>query len=249
MVEISKMEVEIVKFKDMNLRGATVINGFPSVGLVSSITAEYLIGTLKLDQIAALDSPHFPPVSMIYDSKPKLPARIYADEKLKLAVFLTEFTPSPSLARPIAKTIFSWTRENKCSRIISPEGIPAIKEEIERENLTYGVGSNDNMRNELQKLDITQLKTGIISGVSGVLLNEGRISGFNVICLLTKVHQDIPDAGAAARIIEAVSKLTPSIKIDVKPLLEYARKAEEYIRMLRAQAKPAEPERPAAMYA
>jgi len=242
------MKVELVKFKDMDLHGGTVINGFPSVGLISSITAEYLVESFKLDQIAALDSPDFPPVSMIYARKPKLPARIYADEKLKIAVFLSEFTPPPRLARPIANLIFSWARENGCSGIISPEGIPVKKEEREHETLVYGVGSNDHIRDELEKLGIGQLEIGIISGVSAVLLNEGRKSGFDVICLLTKAHPKIPDAEAAARVIETIDKLIPNIKIDIEPLYEHAKRVEKYLRNLRTQAKPAEPELPAAMY-
>ena len=47
-----KMEdVSIVELKKEDLEGATVIDGFPGVGLVGSITANYLINTLKLEQI------------------------------------------------------------------------------------------------------------------------------------------------------------------------------------------------------
>lgn len=240
-------KVEIIKFKDADLRGATVIDGFSTVGLVGSIVANYLIHALKLDQIAALDSPDFPPVSLIYASKPKLPARIYTDEKLKLAIFLSEFTPPPKLARPIAEAIFSWAKENGCSRIISPEGIPPIEEE-KPEKVVYGVGSNDSIREELKRLEIAQLERGIISGVSAVLLNEGRKTGFDVICLLVKTHPGLPDAEAAAKIIEKIVRLVPSIKVDIKPLYEEAKRIEEYLKMLREQAKPSEPEVPSRMY-
>lgn len=70
--------IEIRKFKDIDLKGATIIEGFPSVGLVGTIVATYLIDYLKLDQICAVDSEGFPPTSMIYVTKPKFPARIYA---------------------------------------------------------------------------------------------------------------------------------------------------------------------------
>jgi len=52
-------EITMYPFKDLNLKGATIINGFPTAGLSSAITANYLIGALKLDQIAALDSLDF----------------------------------------------------------------------------------------------------------------------------------------------------------------------------------------------
>lgn len=242
------MGVEIIKFKDAELRGATVIDGFSTVGLIGSIVANYLIQVLKLDQIAALDSPDFPPVSLVYASKPKLPARVYADEKLNLAVFLSEFTPPPTLARPIAEVILSWSRENNCSRIISPDGIPAIEDEEKLERIVYGVGSNDATREELEKLQIAQLQRGIISGVSGVLLNEGRKTGFDVICLLVKTRPGLLDSEAAAKIIEQIAKLVPNIKIDVTPLYEQAREVEEYLKSLRKQATPSEPGVPSRMY-
>jgi predicted ATP-grasp superfamily ATP-dependent carboligase len=48
--------VEVRPFKRVNLMGGVVIDGFPSVGFVSTIAATYLISSLKLDQIAAMDS-------------------------------------------------------------------------------------------------------------------------------------------------------------------------------------------------
>jgi uncharacterized protein len=83
------MEIIMHRYKEMDLKDSTVINGFPSTSLINSIVASYLVNVLNLDQICGLDSDEFPPVSMIYDSKPKFPARIYADEKAKIVVFLS----------------------------------------------------------------------------------------------------------------------------------------------------------------
>lgn len=44
-------EVEIVDFEECDLTNATVIAGFPSIGLVSTIAANYLIDALNLKQI------------------------------------------------------------------------------------------------------------------------------------------------------------------------------------------------------
>jgi uncharacterized protein len=242
------VEIELIKLKEFNLNNAVIVEGFPSVGLISPIVTNYLIGTLNLDQICALDSRDFPPISMIYAAKPKFPARIYGSEKLKLCVFLSEFSPSPKLARPLASTITSFASTNKCSLIISPEGIPASLEEIKKEKVVWGVGSTPGCRERLSQCQIPQLNRGIISGVSGVLLNEGRKQGFDVICLLIKAGPQLMDAMAAAKIVEAIDKLLPQIKIDVKPLYKRAKQIEEQLRKLRVQAKPAEPEEVSPMY-
>ncbi|MDY6965837.1 MAG: PAC2 family protein [Halobacteriota archaeon] len=242
--------IEIYKFKDIDLSGATIVEGFPTVGLVSIISANFLIEAFNLDQICAIDSPDFPPVSMVYASRPKFPARIYAAEEHKIAVFLTEFTPTAELARPIADKILIWAIEQGCSRIITPEGLPSPNcgKEGEKDCGVYGVGSSDHARKDLKKSGIEQLQTGIITGVSAVLLNEGRRKDFDVISLLAEVHPDMPDARAAAKIIESINKLVKKIEIDAEPLYEEAERIEKYIRGLREQIKPVEPSPSTHMY-
>jgi uncharacterized protein len=235
-------EIELIKFKEFDLNDAVIIEGFPSVGLISPIVINYLIATLNLDQICALDSNDFPPVSMVYAAKPKFPARIYASEKSKVCVFLSEFSPHSKLARPLAKVIASFASTNKCSLIVSTEGIPAHQEEIKGERVVRGVGSTSRCRERLKRSQIPQLDRGIISGVSGALLNEGRRHGFDVICLLIEAELQPMDATAAAKIVEAIDRLLPQIKIDVKPLYERAKQIEEQLKRLRQQAKPAESE-------
>jgi uncharacterized protein len=234
-------EIEIYEFKRMNLEGATVVDGFPSVGLVSSIAATSLISNLNLDQIAALDSTEFPPLSMVYETRPKFPARIYASEQLKLAVFLSEFTPEPHLDRYLAKTILSWAREHYCSLIVSPVGVP-----IDEESKNWlgpdplGIGSTDRARLRLSKAGIEQLRVGIIGGISGILLNEGRWSNFDVISLAIGAQRQFPDARAAAKVVRSLNRLQPEIRMDVKPLLDQAEEIENRLRVLRKQAAPVE---------
>lgn len=50
--------------------------------------------------------------------------------------------------------------------------------------------------------------------------------GFDVITLLAEAYVDISDTLTAARILEALDKLMPNIKIDTKPLLEQSKKFE-----------------------
>src|SRR5438034_11782807 len=80
-------DVELRTIKEVDLKGGTVVAAFPSVGLVSTITATYLLTSLKSDQVVALESPDFPSLSMIYAKKPKFPARVYASKVPKLAIF------------------------------------------------------------------------------------------------------------------------------------------------------------------
>ncbi len=241
------IDIDIRKFKDINLENGTIIEGFPGVGLVSSIVATHLIDLLNLDQICALESEKFPPTSMIYAKKPKFPARIYASSEYKLGVFLAEFTPLKDMHRPIAKTLMQWCKEQKCRRIIAIEGLPLSPECLQDidntkiQSRVKGIGSTDKMRKLLSEVNIEQLETGMIYGVAGILLNEGRWNNFDVITLLADACPDIPDAYAAAKLLEAINLLLPKIKIELEPLYEQAKKYEEQIKILRKQAEPFPP--------
>ncbi|MDP2766479.1 MAG: PAC2 family protein [Candidatus Methanoperedens sp.] len=228
------MEITMHKYKELDLKGATVINGFPSSGLVNTIVASYLVSALKLDQICGLDSEDFPPVSMIYASKPKFPARIYADAQAKVVVFVSEFTPHPKFARAIARTMLSFAEEAGCTRIISPETLIVEEAGID----IFCIGSTDAAREEIERVGLKPLLHTIISGISGVLLNEGRIRNYNVIVPLSLRGMEISDARAAAQVIDVIDKLIPTIEIDLEPLYMEAERVEKHIKALRKQIKP-----------
>ncbi|MCL7412309.1 MAG: PAC2 family protein [ANME-2 cluster archaeon] len=226
------MEITMHRYKEMDLKGSTLINGFPSSSLMNSIVASYLVNAIDLDQICGLDADEFPPIAMIYDSKPKFPARIYANEEAKLVVFLSEFTPLPEMARDIARLMLSFAEKAGCSRILSPE-----TQVIENDGFKlFGIGSTDASRDELLRLEIDQLVHSMIAGISGVLLNEGRLRNLNVIVPVAHRGPDTSDARTAAKVVEIIDRMIPTIKIDLKPLYEEAEGVEKYLKSLREQA-------------
>ncbi len=255
-VGIKMEEIRIYELKRLDLRNAAVIDGFPSVGLVSTITANYLIGILKMEQIRILDSIHFPTVSVVRNSEPLNPVRIYAKSQVKndekqVVVFISEFQPPPNLIKMIASTILDWMIEQGCKLLISPEGLVIDRGEVssmeEEEEETpkneveeleaYGIGSTENARKLLGEYKIQQFQEGVISGVAGVLLNEGKRRGFDVISLLAEARPNYPDARAAARVIEAIDKILLHMTIDVKPLYREAEGIEARIMSMQQQAK------------
>jgi uncharacterized protein len=253
-------DIKIYELKRADLRGATVIDGFPSVGLVSTITANYLISTLKMEQIGILDSVHFPTVSVVRGSEPLNPVRIYSNSssntgsESKIVVFISEFQPPSNLIKMIAATILDWAQDQGCNLLISPEGLVIDRGEGEDEDedetdnnkkavsledlVVYGIGSTVNARDIIGKQSIVQFQEGVISGVAGVLLNEGKRRGFDVISILAEARPNYPDARAAAKVIEAIDKMLLKIDIDVEPLLSEAAEIEAKIMTMQKQAKP-----------
>src|SRR5437867_13183440 len=100
--------IQIYELRRMDLRGATVIDGFPSVGLVSSIVANYLINALSLSQIGIMDSVCFPTVVLVRDGQPMNPVRFFAGpivvDYVQIVVFMFEFQPVPNLIEASAAT-------------------------------------------------------------------------------------------------------------------------------------------------
>ena len=235
-------EVEIVDFEDIDLKGATVIAGFPSIGLVSTIAANYLIDALNLRQIGALNSSHFPALSVVHTGEPLSPVRIYAGIQSsgeKIVVFVSEFKPKPHLINSISNAIMKWVTEKECKTLISPEGmvVEGKNEKNEGTSGAYAIGSTVDVRNILAMKNIAQFKNGIIAGVSGVLLNKGKQADFNVISILTEAHPNYPDAKAAAAAINIIALIT-DLEINVAPLYEESERIERQLQKFHKQAKP-----------
>ncbi|MBI4999978.1 MAG: proteasome assembly chaperone family protein [Euryarchaeota archaeon] len=243
-------DIKIYELSRVDLKDATVIDGFPSVGLVSSIVANYLINVMKMRQIAIMDSVYFPTVSLVRDSIPMHPVRIYASDRMgsddnteMLVVFISEFQPPPNLVKPIAQTMIDWAEDQKCKMLLSPEGLVIDREADEadagKNNITvYGVSSHPKLGHSVLGYGVSEFKEGVITGVAGVLLNEGKRRDFPVVTLLTEAHPDYPDARAAAKVIEVIDKMLPQMPmLDPQPLYEEAERIESQLKMIRKQTE------------
>lgn len=243
--------VNIYELKRIDLKGATVIDGFPSVGLVSSIVANYIINSLHLELVGIMDSIYFPTVSLVKNGRPMNPVRIYSGQKKgtdtedQIAVFISEFQPPPNLIKLIASTMIDWAEDQKCKLLVCPEGLiidrEAKGEEESEQASVYGVGSTDGSSELLKKNGIKIFEEGVITGVAGVLLNEGKKREFDVISLLSEAHPDYPDARAAARVIDAIDKILLHTQLDAKPLYEEAERIEVQLKAIHKQAVTKKP--------
>lgn len=233
--------VEVRTLKEVDLKGGIVVAAFPSVGLVSTISATYLIQMLPVDQVCALESEDFPSVSMIYAKKPKFPARVYASKEHKLAIFICEMPLPTRIHRPVAYTLMDWAKKQGIREIISLEGLPMEGDGPTGGPAVWGVGSTDRARQELDKHKIDQLETGMIAGVTGVLLNEGRWRNTDVIALLAEARADLPDAHAAVSLVRALDQLLEDVTVDLGPLQQQAKQLEEFLQKLKQQATPVAP--------
>ena len=261
--EFEMEDIRIHEYRRLDLRDAFVIDGFPSVGLVSTITASYIVAALDMELIGLMDSVYFPTVSVVRNGEPHHPVRFYAGDIegpggdwTRLVVFLSEFQPPSNLIKMICTTMLDWAQDQKCSCLISPEGLvvegedqitnmtmrthegdiigapSAVEKEQEEEaepaqkidlsanveKQVFGLSSHESGRERLKKAEVPIFPEGIISGIPGVLLNEGKKRGFEVTCLLAEARDNIPDARAAAKIIETLKRIIPYFEVDLTAL-------------------------------
>ncbi len=215
-----------------------MLDGFPSTGLVNAIASECLIRSIGTELIAVVDSPEFPPVSIIENYIPQFPARIYANEKLRVAFFISEVNMGASMERMIAEMILKWALQNECRMIVSSSGIVMDSEEGDgkqglseqgMQSQVMAITSTSSAAKIAEENGFIRFKSGTITGIPAILLNEGALTNFDVIVFLTEVLKDVPDFHAAAVISEAVTKLIPGLSCDLASLMVEAQSAQSHI--------------------
>jgi predicted ATP-grasp superfamily ATP-dependent carboligase len=79
----------------------------------------------------------------------------------------------------------------------------------------------------------THLRSGSVTGIPAILLNEGTLRNLDVIVFLVNVLKDTPDFRAAAVLSEAVSRLVPNLSCDIGSLLVEAELVRNKIKAIR----------------
>lgn len=235
---------EIRDVSDLDLNGYTLIECFPSISALALITANIILesgGTDNFDQIAVGDSNQLPAICVVYYSKPKFPIRIYASDRMKIALLASEIPQYPPITREIGKKIFHWTKTRGIKRIVSVEGYKSEYTQSPQQMpmRVFGVGTTESCRSYLTDKQIPPLAQGVIKGLSAVLLNEGWYNKSEVIVLLGEVRQHYPEIRTAARIVEVLNQLIPSLDIGIEPILAQAEKIEQMSLTMRDEANAA----------
>ena len=97
-----------------------VIARFPSVGMVSSIVAHYLIDHLDLEFVGGLVDDRLPALAMIHEGVPLLPIRAYAGkpqcsiEGCDQVILMSEMVVPESLVHKIGWALLSGPRNIRC---------------------------------------------------------------------------------------------------------------------------------------
>jgi uncharacterized protein len=222
----------------MNLKGGTVIDGFATSGITNTIASECILHSINTQLIATIESSYFSQLSVIRNSVPYFPVRIYANEELKTSIFISEISIDPSLYFLIGNTMLNWAMDNECDLVISSSNIvnpQQVKDVNSTEYSIAGIGNTAQARNRLSDSKISLLKNGTIGGIPAVLLNQSSQLDIDVIILLVKIMEGIPDFRAAGELSTTISRLVPGVACNVPLLLQEAEKIEKEITKIKTQ--------------
>jgi uncharacterized protein len=228
------MTFAVHKYKDIKWNNPIAIIGFPSIGLSSSIAANFLARTLELEVVGGISSKDFPPYAVVQNGVPLPPVRMYAGGRDcdahcdgvdcdGLIVVTSEFIPKIEHHHPLAVSLLEWLKKNGVVTIICLEAIP----QFDADDHIYGVGSTAAANEIMSEYSIQGLEDTLVRGTAGVMLYEGAMRNIDVLAILGPARADMPDPRAAAKLMEPLARMLPELKIDLGPLYKDAEEIEK----------------------
>ncbi len=215
-----------------DLKGYTLIEGFPGVGLVGPMAASYMIEKLGMKNIGYIKSDLFPPIAAVHDSVPMHTARIYAEPKSKLVVVFSEFTIPQNVIYQLADELLSFVRKCGMAKIVSIGGMPSQKPT----DVAYIISTDSNLVKKAAKQGLKPVKEGVIAGVSALLITGAKEFKIPTIDVLVEVNPMMMDPKYAETAIEGLRKLM-GIKIDLSELEKETEEVESRVREMVKKAK------------
>jgi len=211
-------------------RNVTIIEGFPGFGLVGTITTEFLIKHLNAKPIGEIASDKLLPVAAVHNAEIIEPIGIYYDKTHSL-VIIHVLSGVQGLEWQLSKKIMELAKLLNAKEIVSIEGIGSA----EKTTRGFFYTKNKERKKHFEKIGLTQLKEGIVMGVTGALLLRANIT---TSCIFVESHVSIADSKAAAKIVEILDKYM-NLNIDYKPLLKTAEEFETKLKTMIEKGKQA----------
>ncbi|MFH1285961.1 MAG: proteasome assembly chaperone family protein [Candidatus Micrarchaeota archaeon] len=226
------MTVRIIETSKFDLKNPILIEGFPGLGLVGTISASYLADKLGMEPLGYITSERFPPIAAIHNYNPLFPARLYKSKKHNIVVLFSELIMPIQTIHALTDEIIGWSLKHKVKQIISLGGIGIKGEQDE----VFGVASSPELNKKLQKAGVKLIKEGATTGVNGLLLAKCASMNFPAISLLAESKPEYLDPLAAAMVLDALNKLT-GLKVDTSKLTQESKLLESKLKELMANAK------------
>ena len=215
----------VLKKKPKNV---TIIEGFPGLGLVGTITTEFLTEHLKTEKIGNVLIDDVAIVA-VHASKVIEPITIHYNKEYNI-VIVHAISLGKGLGWDIADIIQDLATQLSAKEIISIEGVGSMKPTGESAVYYYTTNKKANFAGA------QPLKEGIIVGVTGALLARRESSKVPITALFAETTSNLPDSKSSAGIIRVLDSYL-KLDVDPKPLLKQAQQFEEKLKGIMTHAK------------
>jgi uncharacterized protein len=204
--------------------GCTIIEGFPGLGLIGTISTEYLIKHLKAKPIGHIWSEEFAPVATIHESRIIQPFEIYHVKKKNLIIIHAMMDPK-GMEWKLAETLAKLYKMLKAKEIISLEGI--MGQQASKKALTFHFSNSSVNMKKLSKISANKLQEGIIMGVTAALLLKEKT--MTTTGIFVETSSKLPDSMAAAQIVKFLDQYL-KLGVEYKPLEKAAAQFESQLK-------------------
>lgn len=208
-----------------------IIDGFPGLGLIATIAAEFLIKHLNAKSIGYFWSENLVPIVAVHNAMIMKPMEIFYDEKTNI-IIVHAISDIRGMEWEIADAILELGRMLKAKEIISLEGVLSLSKDVN----TYLLSPTKSRTKGYGKQTLQAFKEGMLVGITAALFlrsKEKKVTG-----IFVESHSKLPDSRSAAKLIEALDVYL-GLKLDPKPLLEAAEQLEAKLRSIYEQAQEA----------
>ena len=226
---------KIVEVTPVKLKNPVLIEGFPGVGMVGTVAAMHLVKDLDMELVGYIDSEYFPPICTVHNEEPLPAARIYQSKKYNLLVLFSEFVIPMNAVAEVANEIILWGEDKKLSAIFSLGGVGMTTSEKTK---VFGISTTEGLKESLREADITIVKEGVTTGVTGLILSNAYIRKFPAAAILTGSRDINVNLIGAADVLDKLSKIL-NIPINTEKLRKEGEEIEEKIKKMLKDTKEA----------
>jgi len=200
-----------------------IIEGFPSFGLVGTITTEFLLEHLKAELIGEFHYDELSPIAAVHKGKLVNPMAVWYVPSRNIVILHTILNVR-GYEWEIANNIIDMAKKMGAKEIISLEGVAT--DDMSDDIKVYYYGNK-----RLGECGALPVKESIIMGVSAALMLRYK----KLSCLFAAAHTQLPDSKAAAKLIQILDKYL-GLEVDYHPLLKQAEEFENKIKSILQQS-------------
>ncbi|BDB97176.1 proteasome assembly chaperone family protein [Saccharolobus caldissimus] len=214
--------VKVVLKKDpAQLRGATFITGFRTIGEVGYLATRHLALKRNMERIGYVVTKYYRDVAFLDEYGLATPFDIFYDNEKHLIVLLNHILPFQREWNDFAASIIKWIKKISINNLILIGALDK-RYKMGNENLKWLKTSKCQLSLDYPQLDKQLLMVGPLA----LFTLHSEIEDLSAIVLLPYADRERTDPAAAATAIEALNKIL-GLNVSVDELYEEAKRIEE----------------------